>query len=90
MTEPNMTSTSNQLEDLENQTPNSSLFFCSICYGEYDLAIDKTISVKMLDKCKHAFCSDCFTETFRSMIEDQNKFARLKCPEYGCDNYPTE
>jgi hypothetical protein len=36
------------------------------------------------------FCSDCFTEDFRSLIEDQNKHAHLKCPEFNCEVKPTD
>ena len=48
---------------------NPNLFSCGICYCDYDLTTDQ-VQVKMLDECKHTFCSECFTETFRSMIED--------------------
>ena len=44
-----------------------------------------------LENCQnHRFCSECFTEEFRSRIEDQNKHADLKCPEFGCEVKPTD
>ena len=46
--------------DVRNAT---QMFSCGICYVEYDLS---ETQVKMLDECKHAFCAECFQETFRS------------------------
>lgn len=68
------------------------MFTCGICYMDYD-ASNKTGTseqVKMLEKCQHMFCAECFTEYYKSMIEKQNNHHRLKCPEYGCDTIPTD
>ena len=67
--------------DIENQThASSSMFFCNICYIEYNLNEEDSkemgIQIKMLD-CGHAFCNHCFEETFRAMIEDQNRHDNL-------------
>ena len=71
--------------DIENQTPSiqergDTLFTCNICCIEYDLEIDD-VEIKMLSGCNHAFCSSCFKETFRALIEDQMKYDKLFCPE---------
>ena len=46
--------------------------------------------VKFLEKCGHRFCEFCFVESFRSLIEDQNKSDKLRCPQFGCDVKPTK
>ena len=72
--------------DLENQQRQSliepekkNIFECGICYCEYNLS-DNEVELKFLDKCGHTFCSLCFEEYYRSMIEDQNKHHGLRCP----------
>lgn len=64
-------------------------FTCPICTDEFDVN-SKDFQVKMLDKCKHAFCGECFEEYFRSLIEDQNRHHDLKCPEYTCQARASE
>ena len=64
------------------------MFTCGICLEEYH-ADDPAFRVKMLS-CEHTFCEDCFRETFRAMIEDQNRAHQLMCPEAGCGLKPTE
>jgi hypothetical protein len=62
-------------KDTENdpQPPeeNFNLFTCNICYEEYDSSLPEfqKLDVKMLS-CGHMFCSECFTEYFRSLVED--------------------
>ena len=62
------------------------MFTCNICYGEFNLS---ETQVKMLDKCKHAFCAECFKETYRAQIEDQNMYEKLNCPEIDCKTTPS-
>ena len=76
--------------DLEKGQTGSVLklenFECSICYGEYTF---EETQVKMLSECGHTFCGECFEEYFRSLIEDQNKDHKLRCPQAGCETKPT-
>ena len=46
-----------------------NVFSCGICYEDFDTT-DNSVEIKMLEKCNHTFCGDCFKEYFRSMIED--------------------
>ena len=69
---------------------NKTTFECGICYMSYSNTDPEFNDVKYLDKCGHTFCKECFTETFRSLIEDQNKVHMLKCPQYGCEIKPTQ
>ena len=48
------------------------MYDCIICYCPYPGS-----DMKKLEGCDHQFCKGCFKETFRSMIEDQNKFDKL-------------
>ena len=54
--------------DPQSQPENFNLFTCNICYEEYD-STSPEFQVKMLS-CGHTFCSECFTEYFRSLVED--------------------
>ena len=49
-----------------------STFTCGICYIDYDAANPehKDFEVKMLEGCEHMFCGECFTEYYRSLIEE--------------------
>ena len=49
---------------------------------------EKDITIKMLS-CNHTFCSECFSEFYRTQIEDENKSHNLVCPQYGCTVKPT-
>lgn len=69
--------------DFETAT---QMFTCNICYEEFDLS---QTQVKMLDTCKHAFCAECFKETYRAKIEDQNMFEKLNCPQSDCNATPS-
>ena len=40
-----------------------SEFTCGICYCEYPS--DK---VRMLSKCRHKFCQECFSEFYTSLV----------------------
>ena len=61
---------------------------CQICYSSScDYPDIKFVS---LNDCKHSFCSECFQETYRSLIEDQNALEKIKCPQFGCDVKPSE
>ena len=65
-------STKNERVDLEAQLmpqTGGDLFTCEICFCEYDLKEDPT-QVKMLAKCGHTFCSECFRDYYKSLIED--------------------
>ena len=62
--------------------------YCGICY-EADSAENPLYSLQACTQ-KHMFCSECFTEDFRSLIEDQNKHQDLKCPEFNCELKPTD
>ena len=69
-----------EVEDTDNnyvELYSIDKFYCGICYCEYDIEQN---DIKMLEKCGHSFCIDCFKETFRSCIEDQNKHHNLECP----------
>ena len=61
----------------ENQCEQTDKFNCGICYEDFNKG---EVELKMLDKCHHTFCADCFKETFRALIEDQSKHHMLKCP----------
>ena len=61
------------------------MYDCIICYCPYPGS-----DMKKLEGCDHQFCKGCFKETFRSMIEDQNKFDKLQCPEQGCKATPSQ
>ena len=37
----------------------SETFTCGICFTEYE-ENDPLLDLKMLEKCKHAFCGECF------------------------------
>lgn len=70
-------------------------FTCGICYCDYKVDAsqgtnDEYSRKMMLSGCGHVFCQDCFKEFYRTLIEDQMKSHDLKCPQYGCDNKPTE
>ena len=54
---------------------------CGICYD--DIKNEHSLG------CQHAFCSECFTEYFESLILDQGKHNNLKCPEASCSYKPT-
>ena len=62
----------------------SETFLCNICYEEHSLS-----NAKSLRKCKHRFCSSCFSQFYESLITDQGKHSSLSCPEYGCETIPT-
>ena len=62
--------------------------YCGICYEESSNA-NPLYALKACAS-NHKFCSECFTEDFRSLIEDQNKHADLKCPEFDCEAKPTD
>ena len=49
--------------DIENNIKPSEKFTCGMCYNEYE-ENDPLLDLKMLDKCKHAFCGECFKEYF--------------------------
>jgi len=68
------------------------IFNCGICYCDYDLKSSefKHMDIKMLSKCNHAFCGDCFTEYYRSLVEDQYKMNNLKCPQHDCKEVPSK
>ena len=71
------------------------IFNCGICYEDYDLnELDSKgeplYEIKMLDKCNHTFCSECFKETFRTLIEDQNRSHDIRCPQVGCGQKASE
>ena len=72
-------------EDLEKGKIDEDTFTCSICYCDYDT---KETPIKMLKGCGHTFCKECFSEFYRSLIEDQNKDHKLSCPEYDCEVKP--
>ena len=55
-------------------------FECGICYSIFVESDPEFNDVKFLEKCGHAFCKECFVESFRSLIEDQNKSHMVKCP----------
>lgn len=61
----------------EGQIEQSEKFTCGICYEEYNQG---EVQLKMLEKCHHTFCADCFEQTFKACIEDQSKSHLLKCP----------
>ena len=61
-------------DDNYEEVPSVDKFFCGICLCDYDIEEN---NIKMLEQCGHAFCTDCFKETFRSCIEDQNKHHKL-------------
>lgn len=44
----------------------------------------------MLGACGHTFCGECFHDYFKSLIEEQNKDHKLKCPQFGCETKPTQ
>jgi ariadne-1 len=79
------------IPDTENklEIPNENIFSCGICYIDYNLEAKET-QIKFLEKCGHKFCSECFGECFRALVEDQGKSHLLKCPEVGCGQMPTE
>ena len=83
--EKDITNKVEEQNDIENAgaPKNYNLFTCGICYEEYD-ASSPEFQVKMLNSCEHTFCAECFTEYFRSLVEDQNKHHLLICPEAGC------
>ena len=66
---------------------NPDIFECKICYCEYELS-DPEFAVKMLS-CGHSFCSLCFSDYYKSLIEDQNRHHALKCPQTGCEIKPS-
>ena len=61
---------------------------CEICYSLQSDYPD--IKFICLTECLHKFCSECFEETYRSLIEDQNALSKIKCPQYGCEVVPGE
>ena len=66
----------------------SNILTCDICYSSQSDYPD--LKFVCLDLCNHSFCSDCFSETYRSLIEDQNALSKIKCPQYGCEAAPSE
>ena len=55
-----------QKVDIEYGDPNFSpecTFKCGICYEDFDTK-DPNFKVKMLDKCNHTFCSQCFQDYY--------------------------
>lgn len=85
----NLQSHEGDIESESLQINDRNLFTCNICCIEYDLNVDE-VEIKMLSGCNHAFCADCFKDTFRSLIEDQMKSDKLECPEYGCKIQPSK
>ncbi len=53
---------------------------CQICFGSSADNEQGELKFITLGGCSHSFCSECFEETFRSLIEDQNQHSKLKCP----------
>ena len=49
-----------EVEDTDNnyvELYSIDKFYCGICYCEYDIEEN---DIKMLEKCGHSFCTDCF------------------------------
>jgi len=81
--------------DLEKNLPllshEGQLLVCSVCYDEQsDQMEEEGLKFISLAKCGHQFCSSCFSEFFRSLIEDQNQHDKLRCPQQGCSVIPSE
>ena len=77
------------IKELEQNKQNPDpLITCEICYE--DQSSTPSITFIKLTSCHHSFCSLCFEEFFRSLIEDQNALDLLKCPQHGCDAKPSE
>ena len=66
----------------------STAMSCEICYSSSSDYPD--IKFVCLKECKHSFCEECFQETYRSLIEDQNALDKIKCPQFGCEVKPSE
>lgn len=61
---------------------------CQICYSSS--CDQQGLKFICLTDCQHSFCSECFEETYRSLIEDENALHKIKCPQFGCQNIPSE
>jgi len=61
-------------DDIEKNSEEIEMITCSICYED----VEKT-KVKFL-KCGHIFCTECFSDYFESLIQEQNKHNSLRCP----------
>ena len=71
-----------QIHTFKANMKKDEIFTCSICYEDFDMeeVNAKKVEIKMLNKCNHMFCSDCFKEAFRAQIEDLNMSHHIKCP----------
>ena len=75
----------NEIVEVEAEEPAAEKLTCGICFD--DLA---EADLTKLSGCEHTFCRECFTDFYKSLIEEQNKHEDLKCLQFGCTAKPTE
>ena len=68
-------------EDLNGYT-------CGIC-DKFQMANEENGNIKFFVQCGHEYCSECFTNYYKLLIDKRNSGGDIFCPQQECDTKHT-